>query len=116
MKKRLTIEQSSELIAAGISPSKASAITNYPDDLSLWTGRGALVFTLNDVVEITPKRIQVSGIGLFNLAILYPEDPTDNIMVLYCDRDMRAFSHFEARELIDAMFSALLWVLHNKYM
>ena len=55
MKTTLTPERSATLIAKGISADKAS---EYDDEVSQWTHRGAPIFTLADICELLPKEIE----------------------------------------------------------
>lgn len=115
MKRRLTKEQSAHLIEIGVSPHKASEIEEYPDEVSQWTGRGAPIFTLCDVIELLPATIyseerEIDYIlhirkGEFQSAASY-RHPIYN----------RGFGPTKnAKEIIDALYELLCLAIKEKH-
>ncbi len=113
MKKKLTKEQSSHLIEIGVNANRASDVELFNDPVSQWTGRGAPIFTLCDVIELLPATIYSEEReidytlhirkGEFQSAASY-RHPLYN----------RGFGPTKyADEMIDALYQLLCWVIKN---
>lgn len=113
MKTRLTVEQSAALIAAGVSPYLASVVEVYEG--SSYTGRGAMIFNLNDLLRIIPKRL--SGIPVNNrLQIEYPLTKNDTIVVRYVSyKNGNLGLNIRCKELIDGLCDMCLSLLSEGY-
>lgn len=110
MKTQLTIEQSERLIELGVSPERASM-----RESSVAYGNGARgimkapetpIFTLADLLDILPKEINRERIEIgYDCDGWYGE---------YNNLTLRGSCSF-APELIDALYSLLLWCLEKGY-
>ena len=121
MKTQLTAEESAKLLELGVSYERASGRTFDPKDvnnLSKPIERRELfhVFKLADIIDILPKEIDYNGLtyGLHMWvykAVWYvayvPEAGR------YDDREDGG--DFESPELIDALYSLLVWCLEEGY-
>lgn len=118
MKSLLTAEESAKLIELGISPERASMCES-----SVAYGNGARgimkapetpIFTLADILDILPKEIRHNGCT-YKLNIDYP--PIGMVAARYNteDDDLDSLKGYMCEELIDALYSLLLWCLEKGY-
>lgn len=109
MKNLLSAEQSATLISKGISADKASEIKEYDDEVSQWTHRGAPIFTLADILDILPKEIEDYHLSIESFKethyVAYIRDNNDDYLL----------PHKDAPQLIDALYSLLVWCLEKGY-
>ncbi len=112
MKITLTIEQSQRLIELGVSAEKASGESLV----------GGSIFTLADLLGILPKEIEVeSRDGDIDDAWLFlvwdtNGDYADNHEWLAAyTAGFTYIANKHAPELIDAIYSLLIWLIENKY-
>lgn len=107
MKIQLTAEESAKLIELGVSPGKANG---------LWLpGTDAIIpFALADILDILPKEIKHNGCT-YKLNIDYP--PISMVAARYNteDDDLDSLKGYMCEELIDALYSLLLWCLEKGY-
>ena len=101
MKRNLTKEQSAQLIELGVPREKASAIEQIPD-------YDYPIFTVADLLEILPKEIK--GCGVRNV-IFYP---TWRVEMAFYDRT--GMIPCKSKELIDALYKLLCWVIEYGYL
>ena len=118
MKTNLTPEQSQRLIELGVTPSNASEVHPYSDDVSQWTNRGDPIFTLFDILSLLPKEIDGYPLLIFSKRFFEETDKVDEgWTVLYTNNDLTAAfgdkGIYSTPELIDALFELLVWVLQN---
>ena len=120
MKTQLTIEQSERLIELGVSPERASM-----RESSVAYGNGARgimkapetpIFTLADIISMLPKGICYEGLWIKLRITTWIDEPWfagyQNQVGVYVTPDEAPFS---APELIDALYSLLLWCLEKGY-
>lgn len=115
METTLTPEQSATLIAKGISADKASEIKEYDDAVSQWTHRGAPIFTLADLLELLPKKINE---GNYYLDLSYGFGDWTASYILWNDCDEGTYirdtqGEKTEKELVDALYELLLWAIDN---
>lgn len=107
MKTQLTAEESAKLIELGVSPGKANG---------LWLpGTDAIIpFALADILDILPREIRHNGCT-YKLNIDYP--PIGMVAARYNseDDDLDSLKGYLCEELIDALYSLLLWCLEKGY-
>ena len=107
MKTQLTAEESAKLIELGVSPGKANG---------LWLpGTDAIIpFALSDLIDILPKEIRHNGCT-YKLNIDYP--PIGMVAARYNteDDDLDSLKGCLCEELIDALYSLLVWCLEKRY-
>ncbi len=107
MKTQLTAEESAKLIELGVSPGKANG---------LWLpGTDAIIpFALSDLIDILPKEIRHNGCT-YKLNIDYP--PIGMVAARYNteDDDLDSLKGYMCEELIDALYSLLVWRLEKGY-
>lgn len=107
MKTQLTAEESAKLIELGVSPGKANG---------LWLpGTDAIIpFALTDLLDILPKEIRHNG-WTYKLNIDYP--PIGMVATRYNteDDDLDSLKGYMCEELIDALYSLLVWCLEKGY-
>ena len=98
MKTQLTPKESAKLIELGVSPGKANG---------LWLpGTDAIIpFTLADILDILPKEIEDYHLSIESFKethyVTYIRDSNDDYLI----------PHKDAPELIDALYSLLVWCL-----
>lgn len=111
MKHLLSVEQSATLIAKGISADKASERTlDFCDIITPLERRELLpIFTLADLLSFVPKVIEN---GLFNLELQADNNGWDVIYSSYHEGYDPQYIASD-KELIDALYSALLWCIDN---
>lgn len=112
MKTILTIQESAELIKRGVSINKASV--KCPIDAPYRTSGIyiASVFTLADLLSLLPKVIWYGGRVPFTLDIYADEDGWQMTYTSPHSRNKEGWNY--AEELIDALFTLLLWAIdHN---
>lgn len=120
MKTRLTVEQSAKLIELGVSPERASE-----RESSVVYGNGARgimkvpkmpIFTLADILDILPKTQDVRG---ESARLQVYNHPAGYWVVSYATCDGGTLTYqtpcFSAPELIDALYSLLVWCLEKGY-
>ena len=113
MKTQLTAEESAKLIELGVSPERASMCES-----SVAYGNGARgimkspeipIFTLADILDILPKEIEDYHLSIESFKethyTTYIRDNYDDYLI----------PHKDAPELIDALYSLLLWCLEKGY-
>ena len=129
-KQVLSIEQMQRLQELGVDTSNASmcrvvdgqGITGdflcirgeesfYFDEYS----RSIPAFTLQDIMDLLPRAIDM--VGCFCAASLYMDFANERIVYGNTDRDGFEIYHEEvvSRELIDAAYNMLVWVIENGY-
>lgn len=121
MKSLLTAEQSAKLIELGVSPERASESKS-----SVAYGNGARgimkvpempIFTLTDILDILPKKITFghrTNCRLKMQPIISSKDRISEVwQACYLHTSLKA--NAEAPELIDALYSLLLWCLEKGY-
>ena len=118
MKTQLTAEESAKLIELGVSPERASMCES-----SAAYGNGARgimkvpeksIFTLADILDMLPKEIKHNGCT-YKLNIDYP--PIGMVAARYNteDDDLDSLKGYLCEELIDALYSLLVWCLEKGY-
>lgn len=116
MKNCLSAVQSAKLIELGISSYKASETELYDDTVSQWTGKGDPIFTLNDLLNIIPKKIDEYNLTInANIAewcVAYESDNFEFDINKTVIRK-RIFIQY-SDELIDAIFNVLCRYLKTK--
>ena len=119
MKTQLTAEESAKLIELGVSPERASERTfdlKDVNNLSKPLERRELlpIFTLADILDILPKEIRHNGCT-YKLNIDYP--PIGMVAARYNseDDDLDSLKGYLCEELIDALYSLLVWCLEKGY-
>lgn len=110
MKTQLTAEQSAKLIELGVSPGKANG---------LWLpGTDAIIpFALSDILDILPKEIKRNNYNSYTFSIV-ADNHYWNVEYRYWRGDYAendTLALFESEELIDALYSLLLWCLEKGY-
>ena len=121
MKTQLTAEQSAKLIELGVSPERASESKS-----SVAYGNGARgimkvpempIFTLTDILDILPKKITFghrTNCRLKMQPIISSKDRISEVwQACYLHTSLKA--NAEAPELIDALYSLLVWCLEKGY-
>ena len=121
MKTRLTAEESAKLIELGVSPERASERTPDYTDINN-TGsplerRELLpIFTLADILDIMPKEIDVNGTSARLQMYNHPAEYWIASYVTYDGGTLTYQNPCSAeKELIDALYSLLLWCLEKGY-
>ena len=108
MKTQLTAEQSAKLIELGVSPERASE-----SESSVAYGNGARgimkvpempIFTLGDILDILPKENDGSNLGM---------EYDCELKQWWVGYNARLLE--SAPELIDALYSLLVWCLEKGY-
>lgn len=121
MKTRLTAEESAKLIELGVSPERASARTFDLKDVNnlgkpLERRELSPVFTLADILDILPKGICHEGLWIKLRITTWIDEPWfagyQNQVGVYVTPNEAPFS---APELIDALYSLLVWCLEKEY-
>ncbi len=119
MKIQLTAEESAKLIELGVSPERASERTpDYTDvnNIGRPLERRELlpIFTLTDILDILPKEIRHNGCT-YKLNIDYP--PIGMVAARYNteEDDLDSLKGYLCEELIDALYSLLVWCLEKGY-
>ncbi|WP_305156220.1 hypothetical protein [uncultured Muribaculum sp.] len=119
MKTQLTAEESAKLIELGVSPERASERTfdlKDVNNLSKPLERRELlpIFTLADILDILPKEIRHNGCT-YKLNIDYP--PIGMVAARYNTEwdDLDSIKGYMCEELIDALYSLLVWCLEKGY-
>lgn len=116
MKNHLSAVQSAKLIELGISSYKASETEPYSDPVSQWTGKGDPIFTLNDLLNIIPKRIDeyklTINADITEWCVAYESDKFEFDINKTVIRK-RIFIQY-SDELIDAIFHVLCRYLKTK--
>lgn len=125
-KQVLSIEQMQRLQEIGVDTSKASMCwLTFNGDTTLALHdeycyessslHSIPAFTLKDILDILPKKIYRDGYTWF--AYLYIDFENDRIAYGNTDRDGFEIYHEEvvSRELIDAAYNMLVWVIENGY-
>lgn len=70
-------------------------------------------FTLKDLSELLPKKIQPNNKGiLYHLEIIYDED---NIWKVSYTDNFNALEYFYNKLLIDALYEMFCWCIENKF-
>ena len=121
MKTQLTAEESAKLIELGISPERASE-----RESSVAYGIGARgimkapqtpIFTLTDILDILPKKITFGHRTNCRLKIQPIISSKDRISEVWqaCYLHTSLKANAEATELIDALYSLLVWCLAKGY-
>ena len=119
MRNLLTAEESAKLIELGVSPERASEIKVEVKEPS----RGCPniycsevkhpIFTLTDILDILPKKITFghrTNCGLKLQPIVSSKDRISEVwQACYLHTSLKA--NAEAPELIDALYSLLVWCL-----
>ncbi len=120
MKIQLTAEESAKLIELGVSPERASEITfdlKDVNNLSKPIERRELlpIFTLADILDILPKKITFghrTNCRLKMQPIISSKDRISEVwQACYLHTSLKA--NAEAPELIDALYSLLVWCLEK---
>lgn len=119
MKTQLTAEQSAKLIELGVSPERASM-----RESSVAYGNGARgimkapetpIFTLSDLIGILPKKITFghrTNCRLKMQPIISSKDRITEVwQACYLHTSLKA--NAESPELIDALYSLLVWCLEK---
>ena len=123
MKTQLTAEQSAKLIELGVSPERASEIKVEVEEPS----RGCPniycsevkypIFTLADILDILPKKITFghrTNCRLKMQPIISSKDRISEVwQACYLHTSLKA--NAEAPELINALYSLLVWCLEKGY-
>ena len=133
MKSLLTAEESAKLIELGVSPERASGICMdfngagryayvYGEEAQLvrhcvnghFYVEECGIFTLADILDILPREIRHNGCT-YKLNIDYP--PIGMVAARYNseDDDLDSLKGYLCEELIDALYSLLLWCLEKGY-
>ncbi len=121
MKTQLTVEESAKLIELGVSPERASERNS-----SVAYGNGARgimkspeipIFTLADILDILPTKITFghrTNCRLKMQPIISSKDRISEVwQACYLHTSLKA--NAEAPELIDALYSLLVWRLEKGY-
>ena len=108
MKSVLTPEESHRLIDLGVDPKLASKETFIFNK----------IFTLTDILAILPKEIEDSNLDIISTQVdIKNHKKVSGWMATYIDsHNDLTFTDglvFQAPELIDALYSLLVWVLKN---
>ena len=121
MRNLLTAEESAKLIELGVSPERASARTFDLKDVNnlgkpLERRELSPVFTLADILDILPKGICHEGLWIKLRITTWIDEPRfagyQNQVGVYVTPNEAPFS---APELIDALYSLLVWCLEKEY-
>ncbi len=121
MRNLLTAEESAKLIELGVSPERASARTFDLKDVNnlgkpLERRELSPVFTLADILDILPKGICHEGLWIKLRITTWIDEPWfagyQNQVGVYVTPNEAPFS---APELIDALYSLLVWCLEKEY-
>lgn len=121
MKTQLTTSESAKLIELGVSPERASARTFDLKDVNnlgkpLERRELSPVFTLADILDILPKGICHEGLWIKLRITTWIDEPWfagyQNQVGVYVTPNEAPFS---APELIDALYSLLVWCLEKEY-
>lgn len=120
MKTQLTAEESAKLIELGVSPERASESNS-----SVAYGNGARgimkvpetpIFTLADILDILPKEINAFGIPA---RLQMYNQPAEYWIASYVTYDGGTLTYQNPcsaeKELIDALYSLLVWCLEKGY-
>lgn len=120
MKTQLTTSESAKLIELGVSPERASM-----RESSVAYGNGARgimkapktpIFTLADILDILPKEFNVSGTSARLQVYNHPAEYWIASYVTYDGGTLTYQNPCSAeKELIDALYSLLLWCLEKGY-
>ncbi len=121
MKTQLTAEESAKLIELGVSPERASECES-----SIAYGNGARgimkapetpIFTLSDLIDILPKKITFGHRTYCRLKMQPIISSKDRISEVWqaCYLHTSLKANAEAPELIDALYSLLVWCLEKGY-
>ena len=112
MKTQLTAEESVKLIEFGVSPERASE-SKY----NRYYQRYFPIFTLADIIDILPKKITFghrTNCRLKMQPIISSKDRISEVwQACYLHTSLKA--NAEAPELIDALYSLLVWCLEKGY-
>ncbi len=122
LKTQLTAEESAKLIELGVSPERASERTPDYTDINN-TGRPLErrellpIFTLADLVSLLPKKITFghrTNCRLKMQPIISSKDRISEVwQACYLHTSLKA--NAESPELIDALYSLLVWCLEKGY-
>lgn len=114
MKTKLTIEKSQRLIESGISIDKSSDFAIYDEPCR----RAYMpIFTLTDLLEILPKEaVFKDDFGRFEKYYLGIDWSCNHEWVVYYANTTRTMSRKNSPELIDALYSLLIWLIDNKHL
>lgn len=137
MKTQLTAEESAKLIELGVSPERASNMwvkssrrsytcekNNLLLDTLAWRKENVsnsenygFIFTLADILDILPKKITFghrTNCRLKMQPIISSKDCISEVwQACYLHTSLKA--NAEAPELIDALYSLLLWVINHNH-
>lgn len=123
MKTQLTAEESAKLVELGVNASQASEkekiyVSQQSRDTALMYQvfyHYASIFTLADIIDILPKEIRHNGCT-YKLNIDYP--PIGMVAARYNteEDDLDSLKGYLSEELIDVLYSMLLWCLEKGYM
>lgn len=112
MKDRLTKEESAHLINLGVPKEKASI--KYIEEIRIVNNHEvydwAWQFTLTDLLEILPKKIEIDEGCKDTLVIDFIDDS------VYVQYTFQSRTRQESEELIDALYELCVWCLGNKYL
>lgn len=108
VKQELTIEQSVKLVNNGINPSKASRF-EIPGGIGPNKGGLIPIFTLADLFSLLPRKIRDG----YDLEIVSGKDGWEIYYNGYTEEDPTYIC--SGKELIDALYSALLWCIDNNH-
>lgn len=123
MRNLLTAEESAKLIELGVSPERASEIKVEVKEPS----RGCPniycsevkhpIFTLTDILDILPKKITFGHRTNCRLKLQPIVSSKDRISEVWqaCYLHTSLKANAEAPELIDALYSLLVWCLEKGY-
>ncbi len=124
-KQVLSIEQMQRLQELGVDTSKAgmcwltfngdtTLVLHYEHCYESSSLHPIPAFTLQDILDILPKEIDRDGCTWY--ASLYIDFEIERIVYGNTDRDGFEIYHEEvvSRELIDAAYNMLVWVIENK--
>ena len=122
MRNLLTAEESAKLIELGVSPERASERTPDYTDINN-TGRPLErrellpIFTLADILDILPKKITFGHRTNCRLKLQLIISSKDRISEVWqaCYLHTSLNANAEAPELIDALYSLLVWCLEKGY-
>lgn len=120
MKQQLTIEESQKLIELGVDPKLASEYVSAMKVCA--SGRGIIrlpeskpIFTLADILDILPKKITFghrTNCRLKMQPIISSKDRISEVwQACYLHTSLKA--NAESPELIDALYSLLVWCLEK---
>lgn len=123
MKSLLTASESAKLIELGVSPERASEIKVEVEEPSggspniYCSDVKRPIFTLADILDILPKKITFghrTNCRLKLQPIISSKDRISEVwQACYLHTSLKA--NAEAPELIDALYSLLLWCLEKGY-